>query len=134
MAKSTATHINIPKVDVRMSTKSNGSAQYVDSSAPPQPSPGVIEDMVGWKNKLVEVAESLRDDVVAAGQEPGGLIYMVWTKDGQFSVKVLPQGMKISAMSAILRGLALHGEQGAAQTMTVSDVVSKLGKPNATQS
>jgi len=136
MARSIRPELSVPGVDVKMSDRarqngsSNQSAQYVDSSAPPQPTPGVLGNIPVWEKKLVKIAEELKDDLVSAGIEPGGLIYLVWGKDGSIRLKAMPTEMKISSMAAILRGLAQNVEQGAAQTMTVGDVVPSVGNQN----
>ena len=69
--------------------------------------------------------EELKDDLVSAGIEPGGLIYLVWGKDGSIRIRILPSEMKASSAANILRGLALNIEQAAVQSKSVGDLVDE---------
>jgi len=126
MAKSNPPNINIPMSDrARQNGSSNQSAQYVDSSAPPQPTPGVIDNIPAWEKKLVSLAEDLKNDLVEAGAEPGGLIYLVWSKNGGFRIKILPASMRASSAANILRGLAVQIEQSAVQSVKVGELIEE---------
>ena len=125
MASKSSASINIPRVDVSLKTKSNGQAQYVSADNPPQPTPGVIDNIANWETTLVSMAESLRDDLVNAGAEPGGLIYLVWAKDGSFRIKILPATMRAASAANILRGLAVQIEQSAVQSVRVGEIIEE---------